>query len=125
MNSLSKKFICVKCLIFNLFSENFILFEVLSLTENNEEHLNQEIALDDIPKKLKLSMMTQEYYLKGLISFDPPRMLRKQLQRNDEKRIGHYKTFCLRNGNWTEINYRLTHRRKNYTVNPHIIMYSL
>lgn len=86
---------------------------------------DRKIKLKQIPEKLKLSFMVEEYHLRGIIHFDEPRMLRNVASVsgfNDP--IGHYTAFCLRNHKWVQFDKKLKSRSANYSVSPQLVMYS-
>lgn len=89
------------------------------------ESENDKIQLKNIPTSIQLSMMKEKFLLRGVIGFDAPTVeMNKMHGVQAPDVIGHYKAYCLRNGQWAEFDHKRTNRYEDFVVSPHLILYT-
>lgn len=103
-----------------LFLGYFLIFEIYS---KDEESL--DVRLDDIPKKINFSFITEEHSLVGIVNYKSP--VKYTRQSNED--IGHYTALCHRkNKKWIQYDDckdSETILNDKYVACPHLILYSL
>ncbi|XP_015121480.1 uncharacterized protein LOC107044194 [Diachasma alloeum] len=98
-----------------LILESYLIFEIRLNSED------ETLGLIDIPRSLKLSMIPEEYTLRGIAAFVAPDI---KEQMSDNERIRHYKGFCFRNRRWTEYDHKMIKCDDNYPVSLHLVLYA-
>jgi len=103
-----------------LFLGYFLIFEIYS---KDEESL--DVRLDDIPKKINFSFITEEHSLVGIVNYKSP--VKYTRQSNED--IGHYTALChKKNKKWIQYDdckNSETILNDKYVACLHIILYSL
>lgn len=102
------------------FTGQFILIEIY-LNFDGEEDFT--VQLNNIPKKFKLSFMTEEYTLAGVVNFKSPT---KHTRSATHKEIGHYTGISYRRNKWIKYDDckdAKTILNENHIVSPHVILY--
>jgi len=109
--------------LFYFFLGYYVIFEVYSKDEESLESF--DVKIDDIPKKIKLSFMTEEHSLVGIVNYKSP----SRHTRHSNEDIGHYTAICYRkNKKWVQYddcqNSEIILTDK-YISCPHLILYSI